>query len=629
MGHDGTGDGGAPAIHYPYLGDNPGAVLAVASTLERQAAAMTSLNDRLARTLPRLRSSWSEGGAGDRAAAAVGTVLEFTPRAAPSFSVVRGALEEHAEHLRSARTSVDELNAAYRQLEPVQRRVASFGDWIPPQQQINYDKAYTEFRVVAQRVGYDSVADIDATYQRVRRAVDTYVGQCTDIIQAQTRQVALPGSRPGMSTLASQLPLPTAAEILAAHGLTGPAGTPEQVKAFWDSLSATERKILLDAQPGVWGNTNGLPCLDRHYANKLVLEKELADLERIFNAHGWPVPQTVSDFDKLTPDQLYALGWGGKPGTYVNMNEAGEIAMARYKDAVSTARTLETGAAARADTYLYAYDSSLYHGEGRAAIAFGNPDLADNVAVCVPGLESRVSKMDLVGYDALALYREANRADPQRSTATIAWQGYDAPEFATVASQSQADAGGQILARDLAALNVTHASGDSRLTVVAHSYGSTTAGLSLQRYGAADAVDQVVFIGSPGVGGSAHTVADLHLRPDQFFSASASRDIVSTTFAAHGADPSSADFGGTRFRAENVNRQSGFIWQTADHSLYYDDVTHCESLYAMADIVSGHADLLDDHDMIAQGRVWGSVDGYPYQDDPEKYRTPTAGHEHR
>lgn len=302
--------------------------------------------------------------------------------------------------------------------------------------------------------------------------------------------------------------------------------------------------------------------------------------------------------------------------------------MARYKDAVSTARTLETGSRAGVDTYLYAYDSALYHGEGRAAIAFGNPDLADNVAVCVPGLESRVSKMDLVGYDALALFQEASRADHRHTTATIAWQGYDAPEFDTVASQDKADAGGQLLAKDLAALNVTHVGVDSRLTLVAHSYGSTTAGLSLQRYGAADAVDQVVFIGSPGVGGSAHTVADLHLRPDQFFAASASRDIVSTTFAAHGADPSSADFGGTRFKAENVNRQSGFIWQTADHSLYYDDVTHCESLYAMADIVSGHADLLDDHDMIARGRVWTDNDGYPYRDDPETRRTPADGHVH-
>ena len=133
--------------------------------------------------------------------------------------------------------------------------------------------------------------------------------------------------------------------------------------------------------------------------------------------------------------------------------------------------------------------------------------------MCVPGLESRVSKMDLVGYDALALFQEASRADHRHTTATIAWQGYDAPEFDTVASQDKADAGGQLLAKDLAALNVTHVGVDSRLTLVAHSYGSTTAGLSLQRYGAADAVDQVVFIGSPGVGGSAHTVADLHLRP--------------------------------------------------------------------------------------------------------------------
>ena len=87
----------------------------------------------------------------------------------------------------------------------------------------------------------------------------------------------------------------------------------------------------------------------------------------------------------------------------------------------------------------------------------GNPDTATNIAVCVPGLESRVSKMDQIGGDAYALYRESLAADPAHQTAVIAWQGYDAPEFSNVMFQDHADAGARLLAADVAApVSYTH-----------------------------------------------------------------------------------------------------------------------------------------------------------------------------
>ena len=75
-------------------------------------------------------------------------------------------------------------------------------------------------------------------------------------------------------------------------------------------------------------------------------------------------------------------------------------------------------------------------------------------------------------------------------------------------------------------MRTTHYCAIGKLTVVCHSYGSTTTCLALQREGMT--VDQVALIGSPGVGGEATTVADLHLNRSQVFVGSASRDLVTS-----------------------------------------------------------------------------------------------------
>jgi hypothetical protein len=143
---------------------------------------------------------------------------------------------------------------------------------------------------------------------------------------------------------------------------------------------------------------------------------------------------------------------------------------------------------------------------------------------------------------------------------------------------------------------------------------------------------QVVLIGSPGVGGEARTVADLGLDKSRVFVGSASRDIVTTVPDSLGEDPSEDTFGATRFQAESVERS----WHTsfADHSLYYDSGNHSESLYNLADIVTGHGDRLGQDGMLAEPRhtetVVGFDDSGPHDltVDPEASRTPTAGHDH-
>jgi pimeloyl-ACP methyl ester carboxylesterase len=246
---------------------------------------------------------------------------------------------------------------------------------------------------------------------------------------------------------------------------------------------------------------------------------------------------------------------------------------------------------------VLAYEPGAFGGKGRAAIAFGNLDRAANIAFCVPGLLSSLDKIGDVASDAQNLYDQAHWADSGRQTAVVAWQGYEAPGWADVLGQGDAQAGARLLAADVNAIRVAHAGAVGTLTVVGHSYGSTTTALALQRDHMQ--VDQVALIGSQGVGGDAQTVAGLHLKSSQVFVGAASRDIVTMAHALSddilgtdtlGANPSMDTFGATAFKAESVNR--GFDLALSDHSRYYDATGQSESLYALTDIATGHGDRL-------------------------------------
>lgn len=104
------------------------------------------------------------------------------------------------------------------------------------------------------------------------------------------------------------------------------------------------------------------------------------------------------------------------------------------------------------------------------------------------------------------------------------------------------------------------------------------------------------------MGGDARTVTDLHLRDDQLYVGSASRDVVTTLYGQLGDDPSLSTASGAHALGRKTWRRAAFRGSRTDHSLYYDDATDSESLYAMAEIVTGQGDQLGAHDMIAEGR---------------------------
>ena len=102
---------------------------------------------------------------------------------------------------------------------------------------------------------------------------------------------------------------------------------------------------------------------------------------------------------------------------------------------------------------LLVYRPAAFGGQGRVAVAVGDLDRADHVAVLVPGLGSTVpGSVRGLTADAARLVDRARTDSPGEVTAVVAWTAYDAPSLLQVASEASAGAGGRLLASDLRGL---------------------------------------------------------------------------------------------------------------------------------------------------------------------------------
>ncbi|MGV0656571.1 alpha/beta hydrolase [Mycolicibacterium thermoresistibile] len=377
----------------------------------------------------------------------------------------------------------------------------------------------------------------------------------------------------------------------------------EEVKQWWDRLSDADKERLPREHPDKLGNLDGIPVAARSVANKTVMERDIA---RVENATG-----PVSEQD-----------------------------MIRYRNALKVREGLTVQAEeADAETFLYVYEPEAFDGQGRAALTIGNPDTADNTAVLVPGTGNSVESGWLTSQDITEVYDQTSKADKSKSTAVVAWMGYDAPDSPgdpRIAEVGLARQGGELMAADVNALAVTN-DGDSNVTVIGHSYGSTTVADAAAGYGMQ--ADNVVLVGSPGTD-LAKSAADFNLpEGGHVFVGASSADLVTQLGALPqvsipdtelmvglGNDPSVNDFGSTRFKAE----VPGLPSPLGDHTRYFERGR--ESLYSIATIASGNGEKLEDLGMTANHRV--ELDMLPLPPirlgdprfDPEAFRRATDGH---
>lgn len=389
----------------------------------------------------------------------------------------------------------------------------------------------------------------------------------------------------------------------ARQSMPGPDASPDRVRNWWNSLSSEEQQAMLVAFPGLLGNRDGLPAAVRNEANRLRIDRDLATW-LLYEEQG-----------VLTKDEKQWL-------------ENARSAQDAIEDIEGRTDPV-TGEPIPAQVYLY--DPSAFGGDGRIAIAAGDLDTADNVAVSVPGMTTDATSAPSLAGDVSNIYEASRFNDPSATTAAMFWVGYDAPDnfsldgtdILQVAGEGLATEGGERLADTMDGLSAMR-SDDPHTTVIGHSYGSTTVGHGAHDHGLA--TDDIVVIGSPGLGGDTDSAADLGIDPDHVWAGANSRDPVTmlgnhgwlhgeTLFGAGlGDDPVEDDFGANRFTAEDPSRGEHIRWFD-QHTKYFDHDT--ESLYNISQIVTGdYGDVIS-----ADSRYDPWLDS---PQDPEIDRDPTT-----
>jgi len=303
------------------------------------------------------------------------------------------------------------------------------------------------------------------------------------------------------------------------------ASTPEQrvqaIRKFFGKLTAAERSWLAIEQPDVVGRLDGAPATVRYAANRLLIERALTHEQK----------------------DLAALKATDPKSPQVTLLEKRVARMTEFL------QPRVTGDGRSVPRQFLLFDPA---GDGRVAEVFGDLAKAEHVAVMVPGITNRLDNYDSIANDAVALLKDRDSGRELPESAVITWLGYDTPEFGDSVLPAKAEAGAPALHSFRAGLE---AAKGAKFALFAHSYGTLLSSKALQE---GTPFDSVVFMGSPGLGPTIKSAADLKLRPGtQVFAMRAPGDWVSYT-EAHGRDP--ADMADIRRLA--TGRSSG-------HSEYY------------------------------------------------------------
>ncbi|MEV1114246.1 alpha/beta hydrolase [Actinosynnema sp. NPDC049800] len=463
--------------------------------------------------------------------------------------------------------------------------------------------------------GADIVQAASRAYAQMRGSADQLIdfwrGRSPALDEAQTRELAsrvneqlnnvktgyervlrsyadaLTKVRPGFEETASKDPgwNTAVAAMRTSATVPGPGTDPKQVAAWWKSLTKEQQDELLRTKFQELGQLRGLPSGVLDQANRMriaddlqrfgdqrdQLDAQLAERARELGLD----PNNSDDMTKLMNDEQYA-----------SLSEQRQEAATKAENAQKAADSLENAEQIavkkgwdESDVRLLAYDPYGPRGDGGMAVAYGDPDTANNLAVCVPGTGSDLGSF---GLSQAANLREQMGAD---GNATIQWLGYDAPGWAIgeVDNPAQAREGGANLVADVNGYRAAaEAAGhDPHVTVIGHSYGSTTVGYAGMNGLAAD---DIAFIGSPGVGAS--NVDQLSAGPGHVYVGATEHDPVvqGTSSSWFTEDGSSIGPYDDRFGARTFGTTDGTSLVGA-HSEYYTEGS--ESVQNLARIATG------------------------------------------
>ncbi|MGV4923680.1 alpha/beta hydrolase family protein [Streptomyces sp. BHT-5-2] len=375
--------------------------------------------------------------------------------------------------------------------------------------------------------------------------------------------------------------------------------SPADNKKWWESLTQEQRDEYTALYPASVGRLDGLPSTVRDEANRIVLAETHGTTQLQLKKWLETEPERYQPY--ISPYTGYQVKgavveteewkkWNEKKGELEGRLKGMENVQSRFN-------TSEAGG--RPPAYLLGFDNNNL---GHAIISIGNPDTADNVVTFVPGTGAKLSSVEDNLSRAEALQAEAESIDSSHKTASILWQGYDAPQdiVGDAMDPKFADRAREPLSNFLTGIETAH-DGKVNSTVLGHSYGTLVAGETMRDHPALP-VDRAILVGSPGVG--VDHAKDLNIPPERVWAATAKNDLINLAppqegelsilnpmaykrfFDDHsilyGCDPTTDDFGGKTFKVAD-GKAPGSDGPMPAHSQYWEG----ESLTHMANIVTG------------------------------------------
>ncbi len=365
------------------------------------------------------------------------------------------------------------LAAAAELVRQADRRAAAAGAWVDHEGQIFLPVRGTSGDAVldAHVAREDELmhAEVTAVLAEAVRAAALTDLQLAEGLLAAARDS--PASQPGGSV---------ASPVTGVLAVVPPPATGHDARsvyassAWWRVLTYEERAHVIADHPEWVGSRDGIPAMDRHAANVVLLSRAERDAE---------------DASRRA-DQGAALFHAAER----------RQAQDRLEDLRAIREVLgRRDGRQRRLLLVDATDTNV-----KTVVALGDPDRARHVVTYVGGL-STTPRGDLRRYDddLERLRGEAVTAARGDDVAAVTWMGYNAPQVGEIVTSIDRNVLNAKLARDNADALADFVTGleaardrPAHQVVWAHSYGAVLAGFAALR---TSSIDDVALFGAPGV----------------------------------------------------------------------------------------------------------------------------------
>ena len=547
-----------------------GALDSLVTALTRRADTLTELDAQLG-SIGEL-NGW-EGDAGDAARRDFVRVRDdVTDKAAAVGAVRRLAIdtESSVEALKGALSEADYLASSYRfEIRPDNTVADLITDrsGLSAEELSDHDRMEVELTDRVEQI-VRTGTDIETDAEKVLRAAAD--GKIDDRGASTAEEAARAGEDQGRLSR-----------------LDPPAdGSPADNSAWWRALTDEQRAEILEQHPAMVGNLDGIPAAARNEANLALLETEEARLQ-----------QVARELQKELDDNFFGGAFSNADAGLAQTNEK-LAALDAIRDQMS-----DGYGQPRDDRQLLLLDMT---GEfPKAAVAHGDVDTADHVAVFVGGTGGTVADKPNEGND-LPTYVEQTgwlKAETEEqlkragrgeeTVATIAWMGYEPPSNLAQASSPHYAVDNAPKLQDFLNGVDTSRTDDPRMTAIGHSYGSLVTSEALQH---GTGVDAAVFMGSPGLDaedGDVFGVPQMNLPSGEAYLLKAEEDFVGSQVAGtgwFGPNPDGME-GLTRLSTNEgmIPAHGDFPGESRKASTGHSEYTHGDTMsqYNQAIIVAG------------------------------------------